>query len=114
MLSAEARAALTLRLFGGLSTPEIARAFLVSEATVAQRVVRAKRTLAEARVQLAGPHGAELEPRLASVLEVIYLIFNEGYAATAGEDWMRPALCEDAVRVGRILCGLLPQAPEVH
>jgi RNA polymerase sigma factor (sigma-70 family) len=114
MLSAQARAALTLRLFGGLSTPEIARAFLVSEATVAQRVVRAKRTLAEARVPLEVPGGAELGPRLASVLEVIYLIFNEGYAATAGEDWMRPALCEDALRVGRILAELLPGESEVH
>jgi predicted RNA polymerase sigma factor len=114
MLSAQARAALTLRLFGGLSTPEIARAFLVSEATIAQRVVRAKRTLAEARVALEVPTGAELGPRLASVLEVIYLIFNEGYAATSGEDWMRPALCEDALRVGRILAELLPSEPEVH
>jgi RNA polymerase sigma factor (sigma-70 family) len=114
MLSAQARAALTLRLFGGLSTPEIARAFLVSEATVAQRVVRAKRTLAEARVPLDVPTGAELEPRLASVLEVIYLIFNEGYAATAGEDWMRPALCEDALRVGRILAELMPAEAEIH
>jgi RNA polymerase sigma factor (sigma-70 family) len=114
MLSAQARAALTLRLFGGLTTPEIARAFLVSEATVAQRVVRAKRTLAEARVPLEVPTGAELGPRLASVLEVIYLIFNEGYSATAGEDWMRPALCEDALRLGRILAELLPSEPEVH
>jgi RNA polymerase sigma-70 factor, ECF subfamily len=114
MLSAQARAALTLRLFGGLTTPEIARAFLVSEATVAQRVVRAKRTLAEAQVPLDVPTGAELGPRLASVLEVIYLIFNEGYSATAGEDWMRPSLCEDALRVGRILVQLLPSEPEVH
>jgi RNA polymerase sigma factor (sigma-70 family) len=114
MLSAQARAALTLRLFGGLSTTEIARAFLTSEATVAQRVVRAKRTLAEARVPLEVPTGAELGPRLASVLEVIYLIFNEGYSATAGEDWMRPALCEDALRVGRILAELLPGESEVH
>jgi RNA polymerase sigma-70 factor (ECF subfamily) len=114
VLPASARAALTLRLFGGLSTPEIARAFLVSEATVAQRVVRAKRTLAEARVPLEVPTGDELGPRLASVLEVIYLIFNEGYAATTGEDWMRPALCEDALRVGRILAELLPREPEVH
>jgi RNA polymerase sigma factor (sigma-70 family) len=114
MLSAQARAALTLRLFGGLSTPEIARAFLVSEATVAQRVVRAKRTLAEAQVPLEVPSGAELGPRLASVLEVIYLIFNEGYSATSGEDWMRPALCEDALRMGRILAELLPGEPEVH
>jgi RNA polymerase sigma factor (sigma-70 family) len=114
MLSTQARAALTLRLFGGLSTTEIARAFLTSEATVAQRVVRAKRTLAEARVPLEVPSGAELGPRLASVLEVIYLIFNEGYAATAGQDWMRPALCEDALRVGRILAELLPGESEVH
>jgi RNA polymerase sigma factor (sigma-70 family) len=114
MLSAQARAALTLRLFGGLTTPEIARAFLVSEATVAQRVVRAKRTLAEARVPLEVPTGAELGPRLASVLEVIYLIFNEGYSATGGEDWMRPALCEDALRVGRILAELLPSEAEIH
>jgi RNA polymerase sigma factor (sigma-70 family) len=114
MLSAQARAALTLRLFGGLSTPEIARAFLVSEATVAQRVVRAKRTLAEARVPLDVPSGGELAPRLASVLEVIYLIFNEGYSATAGEDWMRPTLCEDALRVGRVLAELLPTEAEIH
>ena len=114
MLSPQARAALTLRLFGGLTTPEIARAFLVSEATVAQRVVRAKRTLAEARVPLEVPTGAELAPRLASVLEVIYLIFNEGYSATGGEDWMRPALCEDALRVGRILAELLPSEAEIH
>jgi RNA polymerase sigma factor (sigma-70 family) len=114
MLSAQARAALTLRLFGGLTTPEIARAFLVSEATVAQRVVRAKRTLAEARVPLDVPTGADLGPRLASVLEVIYLIFNEGYSATGGEDWMRPALCEDALRVGRILAELLPSEAEIH
>jgi RNA polymerase sigma-70 factor, ECF subfamily len=114
VLSAAARAALTLRLFGGLTTAEIARAFLISEATVAQRIVRAKRTLAEARVPLDVPSGDELAPRLASVLEVIYLIFNEGYAATAGEDWMRPALCEDALRVGRILAELLPTESEVH
>src|ERR1700759_4849046 len=114
MLSAQARAALTLRLFGGLSTPEIARAFLVSEATVAQRVVRAKRTLAEAHVPLEVPTGAALGPRLASVLEVIYLIFNEGYSATSGTDWMRPALCEDALRLGRILAELAPGGPEGH
>ena len=114
MLSAQARAALTLRLFGGLTTPEIARAFLVSEVTVAQRVVRAKRTLAEARVPLEVPTGTELGPRLASVLEVIYLIFNEGYSATGGADWMRPALCEDALRVGRILAELLPTEAEIH
>jgi RNA polymerase sigma-70 factor (ECF subfamily) len=114
VLSMEARVALTLRLLGGLTTDEIARAFLVSEATVAQRIVRAKRTLAEARVPFEVPRGAELEARLASVLEVIYLIFNEGYAATAGDDWLRPALCEDALRLGRILAGLAPTAPEVH
>jgi RNA polymerase sigma-70 factor, ECF subfamily len=114
VLSPQARGALTLRLFGGLTTAEIARAFLVSEATVAQRVVRAKRTLAEAGAPLEVPSGAELGPRLASVLEVIYLIFNEGYSATAGEDWMRPALCEDALRMGRILAQLLPAEPEVH
>jgi RNA polymerase sigma factor (sigma-70 family) len=114
VLSAGARAALTLRLFGGLSTAEIARAFLVSEVTIAQRIVRAKRTLAEAQVPLDVPSGDELGPRLASVLEVIYLIFNEGYAATGGEDWMRPALCEDALRVGRIVARLLPDEPEVH
>jgi RNA polymerase sigma factor (sigma-70 family) len=114
ILSAEARAALTLRLLGGLTTDEIARAFLVSEATVAQRIVRAKRTLAEARVPFEVPRGAELAARLASVLEVLYLIFNEGYAATAGEDWMRPALCEDALRLGRILAELAPAEPEVH
>jgi RNA polymerase sigma-70 factor, ECF subfamily len=114
VLSPSARAALTLRLFGGLTTGEIARAFLVSEATIAQRVVRAKRTLAEARVPLEVPSGDQLTPRLASVLEVIYLIFNEGYAATAGEDWMRPSLCEDALRVGRIVAELLPGEAEVH
>ncbi len=114
VLSASARAALTLRLFGGLSTREIARAFLVGEATVAQRIVRAKRTLAEARVPLGVPTGTELGPRLGSVLEVIYLIFNEGYAATGGDNWMRPALCEDALRVGRILAELLPGESEVH
>jgi RNA polymerase sigma factor (sigma-70 family) len=114
VLSTSARAALTLRLFGGLTTGEIARAFLVSEATIAQRVVRAKRTLAEARVPLEVPGGDQLTPRLASVLEVIYLIFNEGYAATAGEDWMRPSLCEDALRVGRIVAELLPGEAEVH
>jgi RNA polymerase sigma factor (sigma-70 family) len=114
VLSTSARAALTLRLFGGLTTGEIARAFLVSEPTIAQRVVRAKRTLAEARVPLEVPGGDQLTPRLASVLEVIYLIFNEGYSATAGEDWMRPALCEDALRVGRIVAELLPTEAEVH
>jgi RNA polymerase sigma-70 factor (ECF subfamily) len=114
VLSSEARVALTLRLLGGLTTAEIARAFLVPEPTVAQRIVRAKRTLAEARVPFEVPRGAELAARLASVLEVIYLIFNEGYSATAGEDWMRPALCEDALRLGRILAELAPQEPEVH
>ena len=113
-LSTEARVALTLRLLGGLTTEEIARAFLVSEPTVAQRIVRAKRTLSEARVPLEVPQGAELAARLSSVLEVIYLIFNEGYSATAGDDWMRPALCEDAVRLGRILAGLAPEESEVH
>ena len=114
MLSAEARVALTLRLLGGLTTEEIARAFLVPEATMAQRIVRAKRTLAEAQVRFEIPSGAELAPRLASVLQVIYLIFNEGYSATAGDDWMRPALCEDALRLGRILAELAPTEPEVH
>ena len=114
VLSTEARVALTLRLLGGLSTPEIARAFLVPEATVAQRIVRAKRTLAEARVPFEVPRGAELAARLSSVLGVIYLVFNEGYSATAGEDWVRPALCEDALRLGRILAGLAPDEAEVH
>jgi RNA polymerase sigma factor (sigma-70 family) len=114
VLSTEARVALTLRLLGGLSTDEIARAFLVPEATVAQRIVRAKRTLAEARVPFEVPRAAELAARLSSVLEVIYLIFNEGYSATAGDDWMRPALCEEALRQGRILAGLAPREPEVH
>jgi RNA polymerase sigma factor (sigma-70 family) len=114
VLSSEARVALTLRLLGGLTTDEIARAFLVPEPTVAQRIVRAKRTLTAARVPFEVPGGAELAPRLASVLEVIYLIFNEGYAATAGSDWMRPALCEEALRLGRILAELAPQEPEVH
>jgi predicted RNA polymerase sigma factor len=113
-LSPEARTALTLRLLGGLTTGEIARAFLVPEATVAQRIVRAKRTLAEARLPFEGPRRADLHGRLASVLEVIYLIFNEGYSATGGEDWIRPGLCEEALRLGRILAGLLPQEPEVH
>ncbi|BDU70202.1 RNA polymerase sigma factor [Geothrix oryzae] len=113
-LSPEARTALTLRLLGGLTTGEIARAFLVPESTVAQRIVRAKRTLAEAQVPFEGPRGTELHDRLASVLEVIYLIFNEGYSATAGEDWIRPGLCEEALRLGRILAGLVPQEPEVH
>jgi RNA polymerase sigma factor (sigma-70 family) len=114
VLTAEGRVALTLRLLGGHTTDEIARAFLVPETTMAQRIVRAKRTLAEAHVPFEVPRGAELSARLASVLEVIYLIFNEGYAATAGEDWMRPALCEDALRLGRIVAELAPRAAEVH
>jgi RNA polymerase sigma factor (sigma-70 family) len=114
VLSTDARVALTLRLLGGLSTDEIARAFLVPEATVAQRIVRAKRTLADANVPFEVPEPAERTARLASVLEVIYLVFNEGYSATAGDDWVRPALCEDALRLGRILAGLMPAEPEVH
>jgi RNA polymerase sigma factor (sigma-70 family) len=114
VLATEARVALTLRLLGGLTTAEIARAFLVPEPTIAQRIVRAKRTLTDAHVPFEVPRGAELAPRLASVLEVIYLVFNEGYAATAGDDWMRPALCEDALRLGRILAELAPREPEVH
>ncbi|WP_429614728.1 RNA polymerase sigma factor [Variovorax sp. W2I14] len=114
VLSTEARVALTLRLMGGLTTDEIARAFLVPEATVAQRIVRAKRTLLEARVPFEVPRRHELEGRLASVLEVLYLIFNEGYSATAGDDWMRPALCDEAMRLGRIVAGLVPDASEVH
>lgn len=114
VLSTEARLALTLRLLGGLSTDEIARAFLVAEPTIAQRIVRAKRTLAEARVPFEVPNLAELASRLTSVLEVLYLIFNEGYTATAGDDWLRPALCEDALRLGRILAELAPKQPEVH
>jgi RNA polymerase sigma factor (sigma-70 family) len=114
VLSTEARVALTLRLLGGLTTGEIARAFLVPEPTVSQRIVRAKRTLAEERVPFEAPRGAELAARLSSVLQVIYLVFNEGYSATAGDDWMRPGLCEDALRLGRILAGLLPGEPEVH
>jgi RNA polymerase sigma-70 factor, ECF subfamily len=114
VLSTEARVALTLRLLGGLTTDEIARAFLVRESTVAQRIVRAKRTLSEANVPFEVPHGAERGVRLASVLEVIYLVFNEGYSATAGDDWMRPGLCEDALRLGRILAELLPNETEVH
>nr|WP_285571757.1 RNA polymerase sigma factor [Geothrix limicola] len=114
LLSPEARAALTLRLLGGLTTEEIARAFLCPEPTIAQRIVRAKRTLSEARVPFEVPRGAGLSARLASVLEVIYLIFNEGYSATAGEDWIRPALCEEALRLGRILAELAPREPEVH
>lgn len=114
LLSAEARTALTLRLLCGLSTDEIARAFLVPEPTIAQRIVRAKRTLAEAQVPFEVPRRDELAARLSSVLEVIYLVFNEGYSATAGEDWMRPALCEEALRLGRILAELTPREPEVH
>ncbi|TMB22311.1 MAG: RNA polymerase sigma factor [Deltaproteobacteria bacterium] len=114
VLSTEARVALTLRLLGGLTTEEIARAFLVPEPTVAQRIVRAKRTLAEKRAPFEVPRGAELAARLSSVLEVVYLVFNEGYSATAGDDWMRPALCEDALRLGRILAELVPKEPEVH
>ncbi|MBN8466306.1 RNA polymerase sigma factor [Corallococcus exiguus] len=114
VLSPEARVALTLRLLGGLTTDEIARAFLVPEPTVAQRIVRAKRTLAEKGVPFEVPHGDELAVRLASVLEVVYLIFNEGYAATAGDGWMRPELCQDALRLGRILAELAPGEPEVH
>jgi RNA polymerase sigma factor (sigma-70 family) len=114
VLSSQARAALTLRLLGGLTTEEIARAFLIPEATVAQRIVRAKRTLAEARIPFEVPRGAERAVRLSSVLEVIYLIFNEGYAATAGDDWIRPQLCEDALRLGRVLAELAPGEPEVH
>src|SRR5437868_6963196 len=114
VLSTEARVALTLRLLGGLTTEEIARAFLVSEPTIAQRIVRAKRALTEKRVPFEVPRGEELAIRLASVLEVIYLIFNEGYTATVGDDWMRPALCEEALRLGRILAELMPQEPEVH
>ncbi len=114
VLSTEARVALTLRLLGGLTTQEIARAYLVAESTIAQRIVRAKRTLTEARVPFEVPHGPDRAERLSSVLEAIYLIFNEGYSATAGEDWMRPALCEEALRLGRILAELAPTEPEVH
>ena len=114
VLSRDARVALTLRLLGGLSTPEIARAFLVSEGTVAQRIVRAKRTLAEARVPFEMPGRDELGERLSGVLEVVYLVFNEGYSATAGEHWVRPPLCADALRLGRILAGLMPREAEVH
>jgi len=114
VLSTETRVALTLRLLGGLTTAEIARAFLVPEPTIAQRIVRAKRTLAEKRVPFEVPRGPELAARFSSVLEVIYLVFNEGFSATAGEDWMRPALCEDALRLGRILAELAPREPEVH
>jgi RNA polymerase sigma-70 factor, ECF subfamily len=114
LLSEEARVALTLRLLGGLTTAEIARAFLVAEPTVAQRLVRAKRTLRDAKVPFEVPRGAELAERLPSVLEVIYLVFNEGYAASAGEDWIRPALCEEALRLGRIVAELAPEVPEAH
>src|SRR5881409_895321 len=114
VLTTEARVALTLRLLGGLTTDEIARAFLAPKATIQQRIVRAKRTLAAARVPFEVPRGAELAQRLESVLEVVYLIFNEGYSATAGDEWVRPALCEDALRLGRILAELVPDEPEVH
>jgi RNA polymerase sigma-70 factor (ECF subfamily) len=114
VLSTQSRTALTLRMLAGLTTTEIARAFLVPEPTIGQRIVRAKRTLAEAHVPFEVPRGEELAGRVESVLEVIYLVFNEGYAATSGEDWMRPALCEEALRLGRILCELLPEEPEVH
>ncbi len=114
VLSTEARVALTLRLLGGLTTDEIARAFLVAETTVAQRIVRAKKTLSDARVPFEVPRGAEFDARLSSVLQVIYLVFNEGYSATAGDDWLRPQLCDDALRLGRILVGLVPNEPEVH
>ena len=114
ILSPDARVALTLRLLGGLTTDEIARAYLASEATIAQRIVRAKRTLSEAHVPFEIPRGAEFTARLASVLQVIYLVFNEGYTATQGDDWLRPALCEDALRLGRILAELVPNEPEAH
>jgi len=114
VLSTEARVALTLKLLGGLTTEEIARAFLVSEPTIAQRIVRAKKTLSEANVEFDVPPKGEVRARLASVLEVVYLIFNEGYAATAGDDWMRPALCEEAMRLGRVLVGLVPDESEAH
>ena len=114
VLSVDARVALTLRLLGGLRTDEIARAFLVSEPTIGQRIVRAKRTLWEANVPFEVPQGADFQARLASVLQVIYLVFNEGYSATSGDDWVRPGLCEDALRLGRVLAGLVPDEPEVH
>jgi len=114
VLSTEARVALTLRLLGGLTTDEIARAYLVAESTIAQRIVRAKKTLAEAQVPFEVPRGAEFTARLSSVLQVLYLIFNEGYSATSGDDWLRPSLCEDALRLGRILAGLVPDEAEVH
>jgi RNA polymerase sigma factor (sigma-70 family) len=114
VLSTEARVALTLRMLGGLATDEIARAFLITEPTVAQRIVRAKKTLGNANVPFEVPEGEDRAARLDSVLEVVYLIFNEGYSATAGDDWMRPALCEEALRLGRVLAGLAPKEPEVH
>jgi RNA polymerase sigma factor (sigma-70 family) len=114
LLSTEAQVALTLRLLGGLTTAEIARGFLAPEATIAQRIVRAKRTLSEARVPFEVPRGTDLTARVSSVLKVVYLVFNEGYSATAGDDWVRPSLCEDALRLGRILAELLPREPEVH
>ncbi len=114
VLSVDARVALTLRLLGGLATDEIARAFFVSETTIGQRIVRAKRPLSEARVPFEVPHGTDFDARVGSVLQVIYLVFNEGYAATSGDDWVRPALCEDALRLGRVLAGLVPDEPEVH
>ena len=114
VLSVDARVALTLRLLGGLRTDEIARAFLVSETTIGQRIVRAKRTLSEAHVPFEVPQGADLEARVASVLQVVYLVFNEGYSATSGDDWVRPVLCQDALRLGRVLAGLVPDEPEVH
>src|SRR5207237_3546780 len=114
VLSKDARVALTLRVLGGLTTEEIARAFLVPVSSIAQRIVRAKRSLTEAHVRFEVPVGPERVARLASVLEVIYLIFNEGYAATAGEDWVRPALCEEALRLGRVLAELVPAEPDVH
>ncbi|MGN6108329.1 MAG: RNA polymerase sigma factor, partial [Kofleriaceae bacterium] len=114
VLSSEARVALTLRMLGGLTTEEIARAFLVPEPTIAQRIVRAKRAIADAQVPFEVPRGDELAPRLSSVLEVIYLVFNEGYSASAGDDAMRPALCDDALRLGRVLVGLMPAEPEAH
>jgi predicted RNA polymerase sigma factor len=114
VLSTDARVALTLRLLGGLTTDEIARAYLVAEPTIAQRIVRAKRTLTDAQVAFEVPRGAEFTARLASVLQVLYLIFNEGYSATAGDDWLRPALCDEALRLGRILVGLVPNEAEAH
>jgi predicted RNA polymerase sigma factor len=114
VLSTEARVALTLRLLGGLTTDEIARAFLVSEPTIAQRIVRAKKTLAKEKVPFEVPRGADREARLSSVLEVLYLVFNEGYSATAGDEWMRPSLCDEALRLGRILAELAPHEPEAH